>query len=137
MLRPQRTESRGLTVRYPALLFNVMVKYSPTSLDATFSALADPIRRAIVGRLTSGEASVGELARPFKVSLPAISRHLRVLEAAGLLVQERQGRIRRCRLRPRPMTAAAEWIRRHEQFWSKRLDALAEHLEHPGKDQTS
>jgi DNA-binding transcriptional ArsR family regulator len=98
-------------------------------MDATFSALADPIRRAIIARLSHGEASVGELARPFKVSLPAISRHLRVLESAGLLAQERQGRVRRCRLRPKPMTAAAEWLRQHEQFWSNRLDALAGHFE--------
>ena len=114
-----------------------MVKYSPTGLDLTFAALADPIRRAIVARLSHGETSVGELARPFSVSLPAISRHLRVLEAAGLLVQERRGRVRQCRLRPKPMTAASEWLRRHEQFWTSRLDALAEHLERHSKDRSS
>jgi DNA-binding transcriptional ArsR family regulator len=115
-----------------------MVKYIGPSLDATFSALADPTRRAIVARL--GEAdphrgvSVGELAEPFNISLPAISKHLRVLERAGMLKQQRDGRIRHCRLDPEPIREAAKWIEYHKQFWNTQLDALASFLE--GDDST-
>lgn len=105
-----------------------MVKYS-SRLDATFAALSDPIRRAIVARLARGDTSVGELARPFDVSLPAVSKHLRVLERAGLLTQDRQGRIRRCRLRAAPLRVANQWIERYRRFWAERLDALAEFVE--------
>ncbi|MCG8404883.1 MAG: metalloregulator ArsR/SmtB family transcription factor [Phycisphaerales bacterium] len=102
-----------------------MVKYE-SQLDSTFSALADPTRRAILARLAVGDASVTELARPFDVSLPAVSKHLRVLERAGLLTQDRQGRVRRCQLQASPMRAAAEWIECYRRFWSQQLDALAE-----------
>lgn len=98
-------------------------------LDATFAALSDPTRRAILTRLARGDSSVGELARPFNVSLPAVSRHLRVLQRAGLLTQDRQGRVRRCRLRAAPMQAAAEWIQRYRRFWTEQLDALAQFVE--------
>ncbi|MFQ5658475.1 MAG: ArsR/SmtB family transcription factor, partial [Candidatus Methylomirabilales bacterium] len=84
-----------------------MVKYITPRLDATFSALADPTRRAILARLARGESSVTALAKPFDVSLPAISKHLRVLEKAGLLVRKKDGRVRRCRLLPGPMQEAA------------------------------
>jgi DNA-binding transcriptional ArsR family regulator len=104
-----------------------MVK-QPDSLNATFGALADPTRRAILERLSEGEASVGELAEPFDVSLPAISKHLRVLEGSGLLTQEKQGRVRRCRLVAEPMRDAIEWIARYGQFWEGRFDALDEYL---------
>jgi DNA-binding transcriptional ArsR family regulator len=110
-----------------------MVKYIGPSLDATFSALADPTRRAIVARL--GEAdphhgvTVGELAEPFDVSLPAISKHLRVLERAGMLKQQRDGRIRRCRLEPEPIREVAQWIEYHKRFWNTQLDSLASFLE--------
>lgn len=113
-----------------------MVKYIGPSLDATFSALADPTRRAILSRL--GEAdpvdgvSVGDLAEPFDVSLPAISKHLRVLERAGMLTQQRDGRVRRCRLDPKPIGEAAQWIEYHRRFWASRLDALARFLEEAG-----
>lgn len=105
-----------------------MVKYYTSSLDATFSALADPTRRAILARLTRGEASVTELAEPFDMSLPAISKHLRVLEGAGLLIAKKDGRVRRCRLAAEPMKAAAEWIVLYQRFWEERFDALAEYL---------
>jgi DNA-binding transcriptional ArsR family regulator len=108
-------------------MVNHMVKY-PRHLDATFSALADPIRRAIVARLSRGECSVTNLAQPFDVSLPAISKHLRVLEKAGLLARRREGRVHRCRLVTRPLKDAEEWIARYRQFWEQRLDALAEYL---------
>lgn len=100
----------------------------------TFSALADPTRRAIVARMANAGAEglrVTELAEPFmdSMSLPAVSRHLRVLERAGLLRQERDGRIRRCTLDPEPLRQAAEWVAFYKQFWSDRLDALADYLE--------
>ena len=105
-----------------------MVKYMVDSLDTTFAALADPTRRAIIARLARGEASVTELAEPFDVSLPAISKHLRVLERAGLLVQEKEGRIRRCQLVATPLKEASHWIARYEQFWKGQFDALADYL---------
>jgi len=105
-----------------------MVKYSAHALDTTFSALADPTRRAILTRLARGECSVTDLARPFDVSLPAVSKHLRVLERAGLLARRREGRVHRCRLVTRRLKGAEEWIGRHRQFWENRLDALAEYL---------
>jgi DNA-binding transcriptional ArsR family regulator len=109
-----------------------MVNCSPAALDATFAALADPTRRAILARLATAERTVGELARPFDVSLPAISRHLRVLERAGLLRQERDGRIRRCQLSVRPLRDANRWIDRYRRHWEERfqrLDALLEELQ--------
>ncbi|MFN8448740.1 MAG: metalloregulator ArsR/SmtB family transcription factor [Anaerolineae bacterium] len=106
-----------------------MVKYQP--LDAVFSALADPTRRAILERLATGEASVTELAEPFadEMSLPAISRHLRVLEAAGLIARAREGRVHRLRLRPAALKTAAEWLAYYRQFWDEQFDSLAEFLE--------
>jgi DNA-binding transcriptional ArsR family regulator len=105
-----------------------MVKYSDDSLDAIFSALADPTRRAILSRLTEGEVTVGELAEPFDMSLPAVSKHLRVLELAGLLVQEKDGRIRRCHLNAEPLQEAAEWISHYRQFWEEQFDQLSAFL---------
>ena len=98
-------------------------------LDATFGALSDPTRRAILARLARGEATVTELAQPFNVSLPAVSKHLRVLESAGLLRREIDGRIHRCRLSPRPMKDAARWIEQYRRFWEDQFDALAKYLE--------
>jgi DNA-binding transcriptional ArsR family regulator len=101
-------------------------------LDATFGALADPTRRAILARLTLGEATVNELAAPFDVSLPAVSKHLRVLESAGLLQREIDGRIHRCRLAAQPMKDAAAWIETYRAFWEAQLDALANYLDSGG-----
>src|ERR1700761_9307502 len=98
------------------------------SLDTTFSALADPTRRAIVAHLAEGEATVGELAEPFRISLPAISRHLRVLEEAQLIVREREGQHRRCRLKQEALTNASEWLDFHRRFWSGTLDRLNDDL---------
>jgi len=97
-----------------------VVKYSSELLDATFSALADPTRRAILARLAHGELSVSELAAPFDVSLPAISKHLRVLERAGLLAGQKDGRVYRCRLAARPLEQAAEWIGHYRAVGSGR-----------------
>jgi DNA-binding transcriptional ArsR family regulator len=106
-----------------------MVKCSDRTLDMAFAALADPTRRAILARLALGEASVGELAAPFAMSLPGVSKHLRVLEGAGLIVRRREGRVHRCRLDPAPMRRAQAWISQCRRFWEGRLDALARHLE--------
>src|SRR5438552_10078391 len=105
-------------------MLSQMVKRAGDPLGATFGALADPCRRAIVERLTRGEASVGELAEPFEMSLPAISKHLSVLEDAGLLVRTKEGRIRRCRLIEAPMRDAFEWIAMYGSFWEGQLDSL-------------
>lgn len=110
-------------------MLNTMVKESRADLDAVFAALAHPIRRAIVARLAEGECSVADLAAPHDVSLPAISRHLRVLEDAGLLTQTPDGRVRRCALDARPLSAAFGWLLQYRLFWEDTLDALARHLE--------
>lgn len=99
-----------------------------SALDRTFAALADPTRRAILARLAEGEATVGELASPFAISLPAISRHLGVLEDAALIVRERDGQHRRCRLRPEALAAASEWLDFYRRFWSESFGRLAAHL---------
>ncbi len=111
-----------------------MVKYIESDLDVTFGALADGTRRAILERLAGGDSSVTGLAEPFNVSLPAISKHLRVLERAGLLTQERDGRVRRCRLDASPMKGAADWIARYQRFWEGQLDSLASYLDHLKQD---
>src|ERR1700730_9782319 len=96
------------------------------SLDHTFAALADPTRRAILARLAKGDASVGELAEPFNISLPAISRHLRVLEEASLIGRERDGKHRRCKLNPRALVEARAWLEFYQQFWGDAFDRLDE-----------
>jgi DNA-binding transcriptional ArsR family regulator len=106
-----------------------MVQYTPDELDAVFTALANPTRRAIVVRLAAGDASVSELAEPFGVSLPAMAKHLRVLERAGLLDQHKRGRVRHCRLRATPMRFAEEWLSSYRVFWETRLEGLAKHFE--------
>jgi DNA-binding transcriptional ArsR family regulator len=98
------------------------------NLNATFSALADPTRRGMLARLALGESTVGELARPFDVSLPAISRHLRVLEAASLIVRERRGRHRVCRLNARAMVGASQWLDFYSKFWNESFERLEQHL---------
>jgi DNA-binding transcriptional ArsR family regulator len=97
-------------------------------LDLTFAALADATRRAILARLATGEATVGELAAPFDISLPAISRHLKVLENASLIARRRDGQTRRCRLQPNALADAAEWLAFYRKFWGESLDRLAAHL---------
>ena len=115
-----------------------MVKYSEDTLDVTFAALADPTRRAILARLSLGEASVGELARPFEMSLPAVSKHLRVLETAGLLAREKRGRVRQCYMLPAPLGFVADWLSTYRRFWEDRFDSLAGYLEnHQEKEEGS
>ena len=98
-------------------------------LSTTFAALADPTRRAILARLAQGETTVGELAQPFDISLPAISRHLRVLETAGLIERRTDAQWRVCRLRGDSMREAAEWLDRYRAFWEESLDRLVDYLE--------
>ena len=100
----------------------------PDQFDVVFAALADPTRRAIVGRLAEGEATVLELAEPFSISLPAISRHLKVLEQAGLISRGRDGQRRPCRLRTEPLIEIAAWAEHTRAAWEHRLDRLDEHL---------
>ena len=94
------------------------------TLSQTFSALADPTRRAILARLTAGSATVGELAEPFDMSLPAVSRHLRVLSDAGLIERQTEAQWRRCNLRGEGLRAAADWIEHYRQFWEQSFDRL-------------
>jgi DNA-binding transcriptional ArsR family regulator len=105
-----------------------MLNNSTALLDRTFSALADPTRRAILLRLSSGEATVHELARPFPISAPAISRHLRVLESAGLIARRRDAQRLHCRLEPQSLKTATEWLEFYRSFWNDSFDRLAEHL---------
>ena len=100
----------------------------PDRLSATLAALADPTRREILARLAGGEAAVGALARPFKMSLPAVSKHLRVLERSGLIVRGRKAQWRPCRLRARPLKAVADWVGDYRRFWEESFDRLGEYL---------
>ena len=100
-----------------------------TALDATFSALSDPTRRAILSRLSRGEATVTSLAAPFQISLPAISKHLRVLERAGLIRRQKKGRVHRLSLEAEPMRKASEWLDFHQRFWEEGLENLARYLD--------
>lgn len=106
-----------------------MVNSSDEALDLIFSALSDSTRRAILARLAQGDLTVGELAEPFDISLPAVSKHLRVLERAGLLTQEKDGRIRICHLNPEPLQTAAQWINHYRTFWEGQFSHLAAFLE--------
>ena len=98
-------------------------------LSTTFQALADPTRRAILARLASGECSVTELAEPFAMSLPAVSKHLRVLERAGLIARGREAQWRPCRLQPAPLKEVSDWVERHRATWERRLDRLDTYLQ--------
>jgi DNA-binding transcriptional ArsR family regulator len=98
------------------------------TLDRTFAALADPTRRAILARLVQGDATVNELAAPFAISLPAISRHLKVLEAAELISRRRIGQFQLCRLSPHGLRDATEWLEFYRDFWNQSLDRLEAHL---------
>ena len=97
-------------------------------LSTTFAALADPTRRAILARLAMGECSVTELAEPFDISLPAVSRHLKVLEGAGLIVRGREAQWRPCRLEPKALRGVHEWLEEYRRLWEQRLDRLEDYL---------
>jgi DNA-binding transcriptional ArsR family regulator len=99
-------------------------------LSVTFAALADPTRRAILARLASGECSVTELAEPFEMSMPAVSKHLRVLERAGLIARGREAQWRPCRIEAAPLKEVAEWTERYRKIWEKHFDSLELYLQH-------
>ncbi|MFY9314690.1 MAG: metalloregulator ArsR/SmtB family transcription factor [Burkholderiales bacterium] len=105
-----------------------MVKYEEPVLDRVFSALADPTRRGVLEALAGGSCAVSELAAPSGMSLPGFMKHLRVLEEAGLIAREKEGRVVSCELFAAPMKAASEWMSRYEKFWSDKLDSLARYL---------
>jgi DNA-binding transcriptional ArsR family regulator len=105
-----------------------MVKYNTDALSMTFAALSDPTRRAILVRLADGAATVGEIAQPFEISLPAISKHLAVLADAGLITRTKEGRVRRCGMRAEPLHGAYDWIRTYRRFWEDGLDSLEAYL---------
>jgi len=105
-------------------------------LTSTFAALADPTRRAILARLALGETSVTELAKPFEMSMPAVSKHLKVLERAGLIARAREAQWRPCRLEASPLKEAASWIDEFRRFWSAHIDALERHLDRMEKGES-
>jgi len=107
---------------------------SPDQLTATFAALADPTRRAILARLASGESSVTRLAEPFDMSLPAISKHLKVLERAGLIARGREAQWRPCRLEAGPLKDASKWLEHYRRFWEQSFDRLEDYLREVQKD---
>lgn len=116
---------------YTIRLINQMANYTASSdrLSTTFAALADPTRRAILARLaTDGEASVTELAEPFDMSLPGISKHLKVLQHAGLITRSRDAQWRPCRLQAGPLKDVSDWVKRYRRFWEESLDRLDEYV---------
>ena len=110
------------------IYFNRMVEYGPNVLDQVFAAVADPTRRAILDVLARRPAKITEIARPFPVSLNAISKHIKTLERAGLIRREVVGREHYCHLEPRPLRRATAWLEHHRAFWEARLDALERHI---------
>lgn len=116
-----------LTDARRASIVSFMANYSP-HLDNVFGALADPTRRAIIARLSQGEASVGELAQPFDMALPSLMKHIRVLETGGLVESEKHGRVRTCRLMPSAMKGAENWLAEHHAIWEARLDRLESYV---------
>src|SRR6476661_8383689 len=102
---------------------------APDRLSTTFAALADPTRRAILARLASGECTVTELAAPFRMTMPAVSKHLRVLERAGLVARRREAQLRPCRIEAAPLRDVAEWAERYRAIWEGRLDRLETYLQ--------
>jgi DNA-binding transcriptional ArsR family regulator len=108
-------------------LFNYLV-HMPDHLSATFAALADPTRRAILARLALGETTVGELAEPFEMSLPAVSKHLKVLEHAGLITRGREAQWRPCRIETQALKEVDDWLERYRRIWEERLDRLEDYI---------
>jgi DNA-binding transcriptional ArsR family regulator len=111
-----------------------MVNYSERELDPIFAALADPTRRAILAHLSHGEATVTQIAEPFETSLPAISRHIKVLEAAGLVKRRKEGRIHHLRLNPASLKDAVAWLDQYRWFWETQFDSLEQLLKEGGDD---
>ena len=119
------------------IIFNHMVKCSSRTLDRTFAALADPTRRRMLEHLSRGDLCVTELARPYSMSLPAVSKHLRVLENAGLVHRRRNGRVHSLKLEAAPMQQAQQWIEEYRKFWEGSLDRLDEYLKQLQKEENN
>jgi DNA-binding transcriptional ArsR family regulator len=117
-----------LRARTQRLIVNHMVKYSPRSLNRTFAALADPTRRRILEKLAQGDQCVTDLAKRRRMSLPAVSKHLRVLENAGLIRRQRHGRVHQLKLQAKPMKNALAWIEEYRRFWEGNLDRFDDYL---------
>ena len=132
-LRSRKSHKKCLHIATTLLIVNQMVKYSSRTLDRTFAALADPTRRQILSHLARGDRRVTDLARPHAMSLPAVSKHLRVLENAGLLRRRRYGRVHEMRLNAEPLKKAAQWVEEYRKFWEGSLDRLAAYLEKTNK----
>jgi DNA-binding transcriptional ArsR family regulator len=125
----KRTLNFSFALSRIILLVNLMVKYSSRTLNRTFAAVADPTRRRILAHLARGDKCVTHLAKPHAMSLPAVSKHLRLLEKAGLLRRRRYGRMHEMRLDAKPLRQAAQWVEEYRKFWQGSLDRLAEYLE--------
>lgn len=123
---------RPLAKQHLGIYLSIM--FRDTTLDLAFQALADPSRRAMVDRLAQGPASVSELAKPLAMSLPAVMQHLQVLEASGLVVSEKIGRVRTCRIEPKALSQAEQWIAERRALWERRLDRLAQFLDETEDD---
>ena len=115
-------------------IVNHMVNYTTGQLDPVFAALSDPTRRAILTRLIQGEATVTQVAKPFKTSLPAISKHIKILEQAGLLARRKDGRIHHLRLVASPLKNAMGWLEQYQGFWESQLDSLEQFLKDSGDE---
>ena len=113
---------------FSGYIVNQMVKYSSKMLNRTFAALADPTRRRILEHLALGDRCVTDLAKPYRMSLPAVSKHLRVLERAGLIRRQRRGRVHQLKLEAKPMQNAQQWIEEYRRFWEQNLDRLEDYL---------
>src|SRR5262249_23492690 len=120
-------------LKNPTLIFNRMVKYSSSTLNRTFAALADPTRRQILAHLARGDRCVTDLARPHRMSLPAVSKHLPVLERAGRLRRRRYGGVNEMQWEAEPLKKAARWVEQYRKFWEGSLDRLAAYLEKTSK----
>jgi DNA-binding transcriptional ArsR family regulator len=112
-------------------MFNLMVEHHQTRLDLVFHALGNSTRRAMLERIAGGEQTVGELAAPYRMSLAAASKHIKTLERAGLVKRTIRGRIHYCRIDPRPLARADDWLRGYERLWDTRIERLVELLRHP------
>ncbi len=123
-----RFSKKSLHLKFFRSIFNHMVKCPPQLLDRTFGALADPTRRRMLEHLAHGELCVTDLARPYSMSLPAVSKHLRVLERAGLVRRRRRGRVHALKLEAKPMQQAQAWIEEYRKFWEASFDRLDEYL---------
>ena len=126
--------NRTVDNRATDTIFNLMVEHNHTRLDRIFRALSDRTRRAMLERLGKSEHTVGELAAPYRMSLAAASKHIQTLERAGLLKRTVRGRIHYCRIDPRPLERADDWLRGYERLWDTRIERLVELLRHPDND---